>query len=104
MNLQALVAWDCVKQLINWWVCLYHKNQERIVEKSVEGIELKEVIVHGLLHTVPRCLAHGKTWWSLARKMNDAYGYPLLEEKDEDAIFYKELPVLHKVACLWSLL
>lgn len=63
------------------------KIKKELLNESVEGMELKEVIIHELLHTVPRCLGYGKKWRSLARKMNDAYGYSLLEEKDEDAIF-----------------
>lgn len=62
-------------------------------------MELKEVIVHELIHTSPRCISHGKAWRKYAKMMNDSYGYSLMEEKDDDAIFHKELPVIHKVAC-----
>lgn len=70
-----------------------------LLNGTVDVMELKEVIAHELLHTVPRCLSHGKPWRRYAKVLNDIYGYSLLEEKDDDAIFHKEMPVIHKVAC-----
>lgn len=73
--------------------------RKELLDGTVEVMELKEVIVHELIHTCKGCLSHGKTWRRYAGIMNDEYGYSLLEEKDDDAIFHKELPVIHKVAC-----
>lgn len=73
--------------------------EKELLKESVDIMELKEVVVHELIHTCPRCISHGKTWRRYAKIMSEAYGYSLLEEKDEDAIFNKELLVIHKVAC-----
>jgi len=75
------------------------KIKKELLYDTVEIMELKEVVVHELIHTCPRCISHGKTWRRYAKILNDTYGYSLMEEKDEDAIFHKGLPVLHKVAC-----
>lgn len=75
------------------------KIKKELSNESVNIMELKEVIIHELIHTCKGCLSHGKTWRKYAKILNDKYGYSLLEEKDEDAIFHKELPVIHKVIC-----
>lgn len=61
--------------------------------------DLKQIIIHELIHTCPRCGSHGKTWRKYALIMNKKYGYPLLEGKDDDSIFHKEKPVLHRYIC-----
>jgi len=61
--------------------------------------ELKEIIIHELIHTCKRCGIHGKTWRKYAQIMNNAYGYSLLEGKDDNSIFHSEKPVLHKYVC-----
>lgn len=61
--------------------------------------ELKEIVIHELIHTCPRCFSHGKTWKKYAQIMNDAYGYSLLEGKDDDSIFHKDKPILHRFVC-----
>lgn len=49
--------------------------------------DLKQIIIHELIHTCPRCWSHGKTWKKYAMIMNTAYGYSLLEGRDDDSIF-----------------
>ena len=61
--------------------------------------ELKNVIVHELLHTCPRCLGHGKTWMKYAKIVNEKYGYEVSTVKDHEDIFHKEKPVLLRLVC-----
>lgn len=70
-----------------------------LIEDRCPLKELKEVIIHELLHTCKRCLGHGKTWRKYAKMMNEAYGYSLLEGKDDDSIFHKEKPISQKFVC-----
>lgn len=62
-------------------------------------IELKDTIIHELIHTCPRCGIHGKTWMKYAKIMNEKYGYELTTSKDNDEIFHKDKPILHKYVC-----
>lgn len=61
--------------------------------------DLKEVIIHELIHTCKGCFSHSKTWRKYAEVMNNMYGYSLLEDKDELSIFQKEKPILHRYVC-----
>ena len=73
--------------------------REDLLQDTCPLKELKEVVIHELIHTCPRCLSHGKTWRKYAQMMNDAYGYSLLEGKDDDSIFHSEKPILHRYEC-----
>lgn len=73
--------------------------REELLQDTCPLKELKEVIIHELIHTCPRCLSHGKTWRKYAQMMNDAYGYSLLEGKDDDSIFHREKPVTQGFLC-----
>ena len=68
-------------------------------EKDCPIEELKETIIHELIHTCPRCQSHGKIWMKYAKILNDKYGYELMTTKDYEAVFNKELPILHKYVC-----
>lgn len=61
--------------------------------------ELKEVIIHELIHTCKRCGIHGKTWRKYAQMLNDACGYSLLAGKDMDSIFHSEMPITQRFVC-----
>ena len=72
---------------------------ERLLRDECPLKELKEVVIHELLHTCPRCLSHSNTWRKYAKIMNDVYGYTLLDCKDDDSIFHPEMPILHRYRC-----
>lgn len=72
---------------------------EKLLRDECPLVELKEVVIHELLHTCPRCLSHSNTWRKYAGIMNDVYGYALLVCKDDDSIFYPEMPILHRYRC-----
>ena len=61
--------------------------------------ELKHTVIHELLHTCPRCWGHGKTWMKYVRILNKKYGYELTTTRDNDAVFHKEKPILHRYIC-----
>jgi len=42
---------------------------------DVPDIELKDTIIHEILHTCENCFNHGKPWKNVADKVNKAYGY-----------------------------
>ena len=69
------------------------------LEKNGPIKELKETIIHELIHTCNRCWGHGKTWMKYAKILNDKYKYELTTFKDYDAIFHKDKPILHKYIC-----
>lgn len=82
----------------------YYKNfiitiRNDLIQDICPLVDLKQIIIHELIHTCPRCWVHGKTWRKYAMIMNDAYGYSLLEDKDYDSIFHKDKPILHKYVC-----
>lgn len=72
---------------------------EELLQEVCPIRELKEVVIHELIHTCPRCLSHGKTWKRYAQMMNDAYGYSLLEGKDDDSIFHREKLITQRFVC-----
>lgn len=37
--------------------------------------EVKQTLIHEVLHTIPNCLNHGTSWKAAAKVMNDTYGY-----------------------------
>lgn len=51
----------------------YIEISSSLAEKDDRAV--KEVILHELLHTCPDCLNHGKTWKSLAQRVNRVYGF-----------------------------
>lgn len=71
----------------------------KLLNDNCPLIELKETIVHKLIHTCPRCGIHGKTWMKYAKIMNEKYGYELTMSKDDDAIFHKDKPILRQYVC-----
>ena len=87
--------------------CIHDENyrnyiitiHEDLISDKCPAKELKEVIIHELIHTCPRCGIHGKTWRKYAMIMNEKYGYSLLEGKDYDSIFFKEKPIIHRYVC-----
>ena len=66
---------------------------EELLQDTCPLKELKEVIIQGLFHASPRILRHGEKWKKYAQMMDEAYGYSLLEGKDDDSIFHREKPV-----------
>lgn len=72
---------------------------EELLQDTCPLKELKDVVIHELIHTCPRCLSHGKTWRKYAQMMNDAYGYSLLAGKDLDSIFHSEKPITQRFVC-----
>lgn len=88
-------------------VCIHEENyrnykiiiHDKLISDECPAKELKEVMIHELIHTCPRCGIHGKTWRKYAMIMNEKYGYSLLEGKDDDSIFHKEKPILHRYIC-----
>lgn len=87
-------------------VCEYDGNynftiiiDKRLLQDKCPLKELKEIIIHELLHTCSRCLSHSKTWRKYAKIMSDIYGYTLLDCKDDDSIFNPEMPILHRYKC-----
>lgn len=90
----------------NYGLCEYDGSynfdiviDERLLRDECPLKELKEVVIHELIHTCPRCLSHSNTWRKYARIMNDVYGYALLDCKDDDSIFHPEMPILHRFRC-----
>ena len=73
--------------------------REELLQDTCPIKELKEVVIHELIHTCPRCLSHGKTWRKYAKMMNDIYGYSLLEGKDLDSVLHKEKPIAQRFVC-----
>lgn len=70
-----------------------------LIQEICPLTELKQIIIHELIHTCPRCWSHGRTWSKYALIMNDIYGYSLLEGRDNDSIFHKDKPILHRYQC-----
>lgn len=70
-----------------------------LLQDNCDLTELKQVVIHELIHTCPRCWSHGKTWIKYATIMNDSYGYTLLDGKDDDSFFHLEKPILHRYKC-----
>ena len=94
------------KMDFNYGVCEYDGNYNftilidgRLLRDECPLNELKEVVIHELLHTCSRCLSHSNTWRRYAKIMNDEYGYSLLDCKDDDSIFHPEMPILHRYRC-----
>lgn len=93
--------------LDSYGICTVHKLNitfdiyinPMLLDEKCPIEELKEVVVHELIHTCPRCYSHGKTWMKYAKMMNDKYGYELTTNKDTDAIFHKSLPIIHHYFC-----
>lgn len=82
----------------------YYKNfvitiRNDLVQDNCPLTELKQVIIHELIHTCPRCWTHGKTWIKYALIINDAYGYSLFEGRNYDSFFHNEKPILHRYKC-----
>ena len=73
--------------------------REDLLKETCPLKELKEVIIHELFHASPRILRHGEKWKKYAQMMNDAYGYSLLEGKDDDSIFHREKLITQRFVC-----
>ena len=82
----------------NWKNYKIYVRQDLISDKCPTKI-LKEIIIHELIHTCPRCFSHGKTFHKYAKMMEDAYGYDLWEMKDDDAVYHQEKPILREFLC-----
>lgn len=52
--------------------------------KPLSDKELKQVIVHEILHTCKGCMNHGSKWQSYAKKMNHTYGYDISRLASEE--------------------
>lgn len=89
-------CWQNFKMTARTYKITVHED---LIRDECPEKELKEVVVHELIHTCPRCGIHGKTWRKYAQIMIDAYGYSLLEGKDNNSIFHKDKPILHKYVC-----
>ena len=70
-----------------------------LMDESCPINELKETIIHELIHTCDGCWKHTKTWMKYARILNTKYGYELTTSKDKDTVFHKEKPILHRFVC-----
>lgn len=73
--------------------------RKELLEDKCPIKELKEIIIHELIHTCKRCGIHGKNWRKYAKMLNDAYGYSLLAGKDLDSIFHSEKPITQRFLC-----
>lgn len=87
----------CYKELNNEGFSIY--INPLLFNENCNIKELKETIIHELIHTCSRCWTHGKTWMKYANIMNNKYSYELTTIKDYDAIFNKEKPILHHYIC-----
>lgn len=61
------------------------------ISSLLEGMEekqIKEVILHELLHTCPGCMNHGNKWKEYAAKLNRLHGYEITTAAD-----YKKLGI-----------
>lgn len=46
-----------------------------LLDDDIEESILRDTIMHELLHTVPGCMNHGKSWARLAKIVNNVYCY-----------------------------
>lgn len=67
--------------------------KEELLQDTCPLKNLKEVIIHGLIYTCPRCLGHGEKWREYAQMMDEAYGYSLLAGKEGGPISHSEKPL-----------
>lgn len=97
----------CSADINYWGICEDNRylkeyriliNNDLLDEKCPITV-LKEIIIHELIHTCPRCMGHGKTFVKYAIMMDEAYHYHVLESKDENSIFHPEKPILHRFIC-----
>lgn len=91
----------------SWGFCVLNKKRmtfsifinSTLSSEACPIEELKDTVIHELLHTCPRCQGHGKTWMKYAGILNEKYGYELTTTRDDDAVFHKGKPVLHRYIC-----
>ena len=53
-----------------------------LTEKQVAEMDVKEVIIHEILHTCYGCMKHTGRWKIYAEKMNASYGYHISRTKN----------------------
>lgn len=82
----------------NWKNFKIYARQDLINDNCPIKI-LKEILIHEIIHTCPRCFIHGKTFHKYVKIMEDTYGYNLWEMKDDDSIYHSEKPIVQKYIC-----
>lgn len=63
----------CKKKSENNNEFYYIEISDKMLEKR--DVEIKEVIIHELLHTCEGCMNHGSKWKAEVNKVNKCYGY-----------------------------
>ena len=93
------------KKMKDWGVCVatprrfeIHINL-RMLSDQCPVKSLKETVIHELIHTCPDAYDHGELFRHYARIMDERYGYEVLSESDEDAVFHPDMPVLRRLVC-----
>lgn len=77
---------------------------ERLLDERIPEHILKDTIIHELIHTCDGCYDHGSKFQSIARQINNAYGY-LIETRVNDAdhkivsSIYKPKERKYKISC-----
>ncbi len=90
-------------------MCSYQKDgtfsieiSKYLLDERIPEIELKNTIVHEILHTCKGCMNHGNTWKRNANLMNKKYGYRLTRVrtcKEFTKIVEEEQPYKYIVRC-----
>lgn len=57
-----------------------------LTEEQVAEIDVKEVIIHEILHTCYGCMKHTGRWKKYAEKMNNVYGYHISRTKNMEQL------------------
>lgn len=57
-----------------------------LVCSNLNDFELKNIVMHELIHTLPGCMNHGAKWKDISRRVNAAYGYNITTTADYSKI------------------
>ena len=64
-----------------------------LTEDKIKEADVKEVIIHEILHTCYGCMKHTGRWKIYAEKMNEAYGYQISRTKNMEIVGLSEYSV-----------